>query len=294
MEITTLIVVCFGLSTMPASDSDISSFYTVLGHPLRREIIKIIGETGSASFTDLRTRLKASVGTLYYNIDLMQGLVAQDKSKRYVLTRRGELVYRLLVESEEKLVSAGVKSERRAGWISFLSKVLTMRGFFSYVYEYPKLFLPTAVTILAYGMWITYEAQLFPIIILYSDKLPLSPLHAAILFMGGWVIINILGNVVTFFLYHRPKEGFGCLFIGSCYALLPSLTLPTIWVLFRFLYIRLGLMVAQSIMLLSMGYSLCLLTTAISVAKGLRTERAALVSMMVLYLVVGLYLFLEF
>jgi len=279
---------------MPAPNSEISSFYTVLGHPLRRDIIKIIGETGSASFTDLRTRLKVSVGTLYYNIDFMQGLIAQDKGRRYVLTPKGEMAYRLLVESEEKLVSVGVESERRAGWLSFLGRVLTMRGLFSYVYESPKLFLPTAVTILAYGMWITYEAQLFPIIILYSDKPSLSPLHAAILFMGGWAAINILANIVTFFLYHRPREGFGCLLIGSCYALLPSLALPTIWVLFRFLYIRLGLMVAQSIMLLSMGYSLFLLTTAISVAKGLRTERAALVSMMVLYLVLGLYLFLEF
>jgi len=76
-------------------------------------MIRIIGEAGSISFTDLRTRLKVSVGTLYYNIDLMEGLVAQDESKRYILTAKGKLAYRLLVESEEKLVSLGVEAARR-------------------------------------------------------------------------------------------------------------------------------------------------------------------------------------
>jgi len=41
-------------------------------------------------------------------------------------------------------------------------------------------------------------------------------------------------------------------------------------------------------MLVSMGYSLSLLTTAVSVAKGLKTEKAVAVSMIILYLSVGL------
>jgi hypothetical protein len=71
---------------MHTSDSEISSFYTVVGHPLRRNMVKIMGETGSASFTGLRTRLKASVGDLYYDIDLMEGLVARNENRKYILT----------------------------------------------------------------------------------------------------------------------------------------------------------------------------------------------------------------
>jgi len=275
---------------MPTPESEISRFYTVLGHPLRRSMIKIIGETGSASFTDLRTRLKVSVGTLYYNIDLMEGLVAQDESKRYILTPQGKIAYQLLVESEEKLLSMGVEAETRSTWLSSLTRVLTMRGLFSFLYESPKLSWPSAVTILAYGMWITYQAQLFPIIVLYSER-PILPLHLIpLLFMGGWMIINILGNFVPFVLYNRPRDGADCLLIGSCYALLPSLTLPTLWATFRFFYLKLSLLTAQLVMLVSMGYSLCLLTTAISMAKGVRMEKAALVSLITLYLAAGLSL----
>jgi len=280
----------FRLAMMPTSESEISRFYTVLGHPLRRSMIKIIGETGSASFTDLRTRLKVSVGTLYYNIDLMEGLVAQDESKRYILTSQGKIAYQLLVESEEKLVSLGVEAERRSAWLKSLTRVFAMRGLFSYLYESPKLSLPSAVTIVVYGMWITYQAQLFPIIVLYSER-PMLPVHyIPVLFIGGWIIINILGNFIPFVLYSRPREGADCLLIGSSYALLPSLTLPTLWVAFEFLRIRLSLIAAQLIMLVSMGYSLCLLTTAISMAKGVRIEKAALVSLVTLYLAAGLSL----
>jgi hypothetical protein len=275
---------------MPTQESEISRLYTVLGHPLRRNIIKIIGETGSASFTSLRTRLEVSVGTLYYNIDLMQDLIAQDESKRYILTPKGRMAYRLLVESEEKLVSLGVEAERRASRLTLLCRALAMRSFFSYLYESPKYSLPPAIIILMYGTWITYEARLFPIIFLYSEKLALPLLYVPLLFIGEWMVINLLGNVIPFILYDRPKEGAGCLLVGSCYAMLPSLTLPTVWALCKFFYIGLSLTIAQLIMMISMGYSLLLFTIAVSAAKGLRTEKAAIISMAILYLAIGLAL----
>ena len=274
------------------AESEISRFYTVLGHPLRRTIISVIGETGSASFTDLKEKLDVSVGTLYYNIDLMEGLVDQDENKRYVLTHRGKIAYRLLVESEEKLVSLGVEAQPRRGWFRFLVKALTLRGLFSFLYESPKLSLPSAVIILAYGMWITYQAQLYPLLFLYTEHLALPRSFSPLLFLAGWIAVNFVGNLVPFILYSRPKDGLGCLLIGSCYSFLPSLVFPTIWGLLKFLHIGMSLIVVQLFMLVSMGYSLSLLTTAVSVAKGLKTEKAVVVSMIVLYLSVGLALYL--
>jgi len=270
------------------TESEISRFYTVLGHPLRRSIIKIIGETGSASFTDLKEKLDVSVGTLYYNIDLMEGLVGQDESKRYILTHKGKIAYRLLIESEEKLVSLGVQAEKRRGWSRFLVRALTLRGLFSYLYESPKLSLPSAAIILAYGVWVTHQANLYPLIFLYTQTPVLPRSFTPLLFMAGWIVVNVLGNLVPFILYNRPKDGLGCLLIGSCYSFLPSLVFPTIWALVKFFYVGIGLFSAQLVMLVSMGYSLSLLTTAVSVAKGLKTEKAVAVSMVILYLSVGL------
>ena len=279
---------------MSSKDSEISRFYAMLGHPLRRSIIKVIGETREASFTDMRKRLKVSVGSLYYNIDLLEGLVTQNRSKRYVLTPKGEIAYRLLLESEEKIASQGVGGEKPSGWLSLL-RTFTMHRLFSYLYESPRLSLPSAAAILIYGMCIVYEARLLPLIVLYTERPIMPPIYGSLLFLGGWIIINVLGNLVPYLLYSRPKEGYEALLVGSCYALLPSLVFPTVWVICEAYYIRLSLMVAQFIMLISIAFSLCLLATAISAAKGLRTERGALISLMVLYLAVGLFLvFLEF
>ena len=275
---------------MSRSESEVSRFYTVLGHPLRRRLIKILGEVERASFTDLKSTLNVSVGTLYYNLDHLEELVTQDRSKRYVLTPKGEIAYRLLVESEEKLVSLGIEVERRAGWFRALIKVFVVRGLFSYLYASPKLSLPSAIPIIIYGMWITHQARLLPIIVLYSDKPVLPPIWTASLFLTGWIIINVLGNLIPFILYRRPRGGADCLLVGSCYAILPSLALPTIWAICRALLIPLSLITAQVVMLLSAGYSLCLLTTAISMAKGLRTEKAALVTMIIFYMAVALAL----
>ncbi len=279
---------------MTASESEISRLYTMLGHPLRRSIVRTIGEADSASFTDLRAKLRVSVGTLYYNIDLMDDLITQDEQKRYTLSSKGKAAYRLLIESEEKLASMGVKGEKGLAWLRCLSSALTMQSLFSYLYESPKLLLPSAVTIMVYGMWITYQARLLPVLLLYTEKPILPWIYAPILFVAGWIVINLLGNIVPFILYGRQREGVGRLLIGSCYALLPSLALPSVWTACTFFYIKLSLMAAQVIMLASMGYSLCLLTTAVSMAKGVRTERAAIVSMVVLYLAAGFSLALGF
>jgi hypothetical protein len=229
-----------------------------------------------------------SVGTLYYNLDLMGGLVTQDESKRYFLTPSGKIAHSLLIGSEEKLVSLGIEDERRAGWFRLLSKIFTMRSLFSYLYASLGFSLPSAMIILVYGVWITCQARLLPIMGLYSDRPVLPPLWTAGLFLTGLLAINVLGNLFSFIFYRRLNDGADYLLVGSCYAILPSLVFPTIWVVCRTFLIPLSLIIAQIIMLLTMGFSLCLLTTAISMAKGLRMEQAALVTMIVFYLAVGL------
>jgi hypothetical protein len=269
-------------------DDEISHFFNVLGHPLRRQLIKVLGEKLTMSFTDLKSTLNVSVGTLYYNLDLLKGIVEQNVNKKYVLTNKGKLAYRLLVESEEKLLSLGLKSQKQWAWLKPLTGVLMMRRFFATIYSSIIVSLPSAVTILIYGMWITKEAQLFPIIVMYSDQPVMLPLWYACLFLIGWITVNVLGNLVPLIFYRTSMEGVGCLLVGSCYALLPSLAFPTLWAICKTLLIPLSFMAAQLIMLLSAGYSLCLLTSAISMAKGIKTEKASLVTIIMLYIIIGL------
>jgi len=278
----------------PESESEVSRIYTVLGHPLRRDIIKVLGEKQEVGFTELKSIIKVSIGTLYYNLDLLEGFVTQEENKRYILTPKGQIAYRLLIESEEKLNSLGVEIEKKIGRFGKISKVFFLHGLFNYLYASTRLSMPSALTILLFGMWITYQAQLFPLVILYNDKLFVPQPLIPVLFLTEWILVNIIGNLIPKVLYHRPfREGADCLLVGSSYAFLPSLSLPLVWAICRHLYLRLNLVAAQLLMLFSAGYSLCLLTSAISMAKGLRIEKAASVMMIILYLTLALALVLR-
>lgn len=262
----------------------------MLGHPARRQIVRTLGEKGEASFTELKTTLQVSVGTLYYNLDLLKELVTQQRDRRYVLTPRGRAAYRLLVEGEEKLASqpfATSPAETRTTR-SFLRTFMAWR-LFAYLYADPKLAAPSAITILAYGAWISYQAELLPVLMLYSDKPVTEPLAACVFFLAGWLTVNLLANCLAY-VFYRSTEGVGLLLVGSCYALLPSLLFPTIWTVAESLFLPLELVPARLIMFACMSYSLVLLTSAVGMAKGLSTEKAGILAMAVLYATIGLAL----
>ncbi|MEM3662724.1 MAG: helix-turn-helix domain-containing protein, partial [Sulfolobales archaeon] len=87
-------------------EDEASYFFAMLGHPLRRRIIKYLGEKGYAGFSDLKANLNVSIGTLYYQLDQLKGLLDQNESKKYALNEKGKFAYQLLLESEERISSS--------------------------------------------------------------------------------------------------------------------------------------------------------------------------------------------
>ena len=76
--------------------SELDDLYNILGNPHRRRIILFLGEVGEAGFTELRRHLGMSVGTLYYNLDNLRGLVVQKPNRKYTLSERGRRVYEII------------------------------------------------------------------------------------------------------------------------------------------------------------------------------------------------------
>ncbi|MDG6901680.1 MAG: helix-turn-helix transcriptional regulator [Nitrososphaerota archaeon] len=72
----------------------------MVAKPNRAAIILAIGEKGELNFKDLKARMNLGVGTLYYHLDGLGGLVAQNSSKRYVLTDQGRQVYEAIKATE--------------------------------------------------------------------------------------------------------------------------------------------------------------------------------------------------
>ncbi|HUW47614.1 MAG TPA: helix-turn-helix domain-containing protein [Patescibacteria group bacterium] len=269
-------------------EGDLSHFHKVLGHPVRRKIVQLLGDERGASFTKLKSFLDVSVGTLYYNLGLLEDFVSQRHDRRYVLTQKGELAYRLLQESEEKVLSnphVGKGTDFRGLILQWLlnSSLLT------HLFPISKLSLLPSLVILSYGMWINHQAQLYPLIFFHAGRAVPFPFSSPILFFLGFLLVDVVGYAVPRFLYGR-KGGALPLFVGTSIAMWPTTILPTIWVISSGLGLQMSVFYAQLIMFLSMGYSLCLLTMAITVAKSLKTERAALATLVIFYFSVGLAL----
>ncbi|RLG92573.1 hypothetical protein DRO34_02325 [Candidatus Bathyarchaeota archaeon] len=73
---------------------DVSRYHALLKDPTRRKIIEILGERGKIGFKELRSLLGLGVGTVYYHLDMLSDFIVQDKSRKYSLNNRGQLLYR--------------------------------------------------------------------------------------------------------------------------------------------------------------------------------------------------------
>ena len=77
-----------------------SDEYRALDHPSRRRIVELLGTRDSMAFSELRSETGLPVGTLYYHLDVLRGLVTQDGSRRYLLSKEGIKLYSSLAERE--------------------------------------------------------------------------------------------------------------------------------------------------------------------------------------------------
>jgi DNA-binding transcriptional ArsR family regulator len=67
----------------------------ILNHPVRIRIIELLA-SGPLSWKELSRELRASTGSLYHHLDILEHLVARDSSKRYVLTKLGQDIHEYL------------------------------------------------------------------------------------------------------------------------------------------------------------------------------------------------------
>ena len=65
----------------------------IASKPNRAAIVMALGDSGGLSFKDLKAKMNLGVGTLYYHLDGLKGVVTQNGSKQYVLTDEGKAVY---------------------------------------------------------------------------------------------------------------------------------------------------------------------------------------------------------
>jgi DNA-binding transcriptional ArsR family regulator len=109
-------------------DSGLASLHKILKDDTRRKIILLLNEKGSLSYTALIDNLEVvSTGLLNYHLKVLSDILSKNDKGEYVLTEKGKLASRLLVEfPEENRQRLGLKPKWwRKFWIVSAALAMT-------------------------------------------------------------------------------------------------------------------------------------------------------------------------
>jgi DNA-binding transcriptional ArsR family regulator len=95
----------------------IDSLHKILKDETRRKIVLLLNDKGSLGYTDLMDALKiVSTGTLNYHLKVLGELLEKNETGQYMLTEKGKLASRFLIEFPEQ---DGSLQAKRKWWRRF-------------------------------------------------------------------------------------------------------------------------------------------------------------------------------
>jgi len=258
---------------------DLSRYYTLLRDPARRKIIEILGTREKIGFKELREALGLGVGTVYYHLDMLSGFLTQDKQRKYRLNDRGKMLYRTLKEGNipPTLEISEAFSHRLAKWL-FLSPVFAKT-------VKPLRFLPASIAILLVGALGAAYAQLDPALFFYFPYSTYSFTSVIVLYVFNWIGLFLFAELFTYLLYRR---------VGNDLQLFTCLGLAAFPVaIFPYIYIFISDVISQYILFILQIWSLLLVSAALCFGKGIRLDKAIVVSLTSMYLNIALLFILR-
>ncbi|MFQ6095688.1 MAG: winged helix-turn-helix domain-containing protein [Candidatus Bathyarchaeia archaeon] len=267
--------------------------YHALNHPIRREIVKLLGIRGKLGATDFKGILNIGPGKLYYHLENLGSLIEQDEERKYRLSEEGKEAYQLLISGETLTVKE--RTEAKSGLSLLLSAVkpiFSLNRLLSYLYENPARHIPETIILLSLGGWLCYASGLQPLMLFYLNQS--QPLHWTMAqFFVSWLIIYGIAEIICSAIFHR-KGGSTSLLVGSALSLFPMILYALIWLLNAnlnwALEKTLGGWILRGLLLFFQGWTFCILAVSVSRAKKLSIDRASFVSFAVAYLTIAAYL----
>ena len=190
----------------------------IISKPNRAAIIRTIGERGELSFKELKASMKLGVGTLYYHLDGLSGLVTQNSSKQYVLTEQGKQVY----EAIKGL--AQVKEVRRVRLPSLRALLGEVLLFDSHVERLPI----DAMSDISITIGIVLTASVLAGLTRVDDAVffilgrAAPPTFAFVTVFISWSILFILGSLLVMLLW-RSNISLAGMAGGSALSLVPMM-----------------------------------------------------------------------
>lgn len=244
---------------------DSSRYYTLLRDPARRKIIEILGVQEKIGFKELKENLGLGVGTVYYHLDMLSDFVMQDKQRKYRLNEKGKMLYRILKDGQvPATLEIGETFSHRIGKWLFLSPLFAQT-------VSPFKFLPAAIVILLVGALGAAYAQLDSALFFYFQYSSYSFSTIALLYASNWIGLFLFAETFTYAAYRR---------VGNDVQLFTCISLASFpLAFFPYIYLYVSDTLAQYIMIALQIWSLLLVSAAFCFGKGLRLDKAIVISL---------------
>lgn len=260
---------------------DLSRYYTLLREPARRKIIEILGTQEKIGFKELKENLGLGVGTVYYHLDMLSDFITQDKQRKYRLNDLGQALYRLLKDgSIPTTLDISVTFSHRLGRWVFLSPLFARTT--------KTIMLVPSMVILVLGAFGAAQAKLEPALFFYpSPYSTYSQIGIISMYILSWVGLFLFVEIFTSILYRRFGNTLQ-LFICTGLAGFPLAVFPYIYLTALTMLPTLGSIelnaALQYVQIILQIWSLLLVTAGICFGKGLRLDKAFVVSLTAMYL----------
>lgn len=269
------------------------TIYHALNHPIRREIVRLLGIRERLGATEFKEILNIGPGKLYYHLQNLGSLIEQDEERKYRLSEEGNEAFQLLISGEALRIKERTEASSVLPFVlNPIKRVFLLSSLLSYLYENPARHIPETIILLSLGGWLCYASGLQPLLLFYSPhSLPLF--WSMVRFFTSWLIVYCVAEVLCFALFRR-KGGSICLFVGSAFSFFPMMLYTTVWLLNATLNWRLeeilGGWILRGLLMFFQGWTFCVLAVSVSQAKELGIDRASLISFAVAYLSIAAYL----
>jgi threonine/homoserine/homoserine lactone efflux protein len=179
--------------------SGLTSLHKVLKDETRQKIITLLNEKGSLGYTELMDATEiGSTGLFNYHLKVLSSLIAKNESGQYLLTEKGKLASRLLMEFPEADYLSQKQKGQRKFWtalgltqVVYLTVVLTL-------YQIKYLDIGQVAT---YTIWFIGSIFLAYLGYRLQNKRPLqSSEQIKERFKFGYILLGgIIGMVIAFF-----------------------------------------------------------------------------------------------
>ncbi|MHA2225974.1 MAG: hypothetical protein ACXAC8_12260 [Candidatus Hodarchaeales archaeon] len=278
-------------------DEIMTETFKALSHPLRQDIILILAEHKSIGFTALQNELNRKfksnkaiqVGTIYHHVKLLGKLLEQDeKTRSWYLSDTGWTAYNLLKTSHDRNEYMTQGDLNRASLISIIWRVMAPPELFFFAKKSFILFLGWQLIFILFFAFLTSNASLVLFFVFFVSDL--NPNQDILLSLGSilfsWLLITLITLVLSRQQLRRKitMEDTFAMIIFSGLSILPLGLFPVLVLTSIFdvsqIYIPLGLSI------LLQFWVILLTARGISVQFFVRGERAGIVALTSIYVMV--------